>query len=229
LSHQKVTVGFILIFLGISSISQSIITADDAYLPPLNDNWLYVGGSGPGNYTSIQNAIDNASVGDTVFVYSGTYEGYVVINKAIHLIGEVKNTTSIIGYFAYTISLVTDGIEMRGFTILNNASRGEGVRIDSSYNIFTDNIIDIPNDRIRLFGSNNTFSANTIKNTYLYISGDDNIISDNTFINYLYEPLTNGLYGIYFMDCWNNNVSHNSFYNAGLYISLENVCNNVVT
>ena len=29
---------------------------------------LYVGGSGSGNYTSIQVAIDNASDGDTVFV-----------------------------------------------------------------------------------------------------------------------------------------------------------------
>jgi hypothetical protein len=30
---------------------------------------LYVGGSGEGNYTKIQDAIDNASKGDTVFVY----------------------------------------------------------------------------------------------------------------------------------------------------------------
>jgi hypothetical protein len=38
-------------------------------------NWLYVGGSGPGNYTKIQDAIDNASNGDTVFVFNGTYYG----------------------------------------------------------------------------------------------------------------------------------------------------------
>jgi len=36
-----------------------------------NGNTLYVGGSGPNNYTKIQDAIDNASNGDTVFVYSG--------------------------------------------------------------------------------------------------------------------------------------------------------------
>ena len=36
-------------------------------------NTLYVGGSGPNNYTSIQSAIDDAVDGDTVFVYSGTY------------------------------------------------------------------------------------------------------------------------------------------------------------
>ena len=32
-------------------------------------NTLYVGGNGSGNYTKIQDAIDNASDGDTVFVF----------------------------------------------------------------------------------------------------------------------------------------------------------------
>ena len=36
-------------------------------------NILYVGGSGPGNYTKIQDALDNATEGDTVYVYSNTY------------------------------------------------------------------------------------------------------------------------------------------------------------
>ncbi len=38
-----------------------------------NRNILYVGGTGPNNYTRIQDAIDNASDGDTIFVYSGIY------------------------------------------------------------------------------------------------------------------------------------------------------------
>ncbi|MCJ2512728.1 MAG: S-layer protein, partial [Candidatus Thermoplasmatota archaeon] len=33
---------------------------------------LYVGGTGPDNYTSIQGAVDAADLGDTVFVHSGT-------------------------------------------------------------------------------------------------------------------------------------------------------------
>ena len=56
-------------------------------------NTLYVGGSGPGNYTRIQDAIDNASNGDTVFVYDGIYDEYLEINRAIHLRGESKNNT----------------------------------------------------------------------------------------------------------------------------------------
>jgi len=34
---------------------------------------LYVGGNGPNNYTKIQDAIDDARDGDTVFVFNGTY------------------------------------------------------------------------------------------------------------------------------------------------------------
>jgi parallel beta-helix repeat protein len=222
-------VGLIFVLMGTSVFPLTATVIGKPSVPQLTGNWLYVGGSGPENFTTIQNAIDNASNGDTVFVFNGTYDGYVILNKAINLIGQDKNTTIIIGYFAYTISFVTDWVNMSGFTIMNNARRGEGVRIDSSHNTFTNNIIDIPNDRIRLFGHSNTFSANTVKNTYLYISGDDNIVSGNTFTNIYYSPLSNDLYGIYLMDCWNNIISNNSFFKAGIFISLENVCNNIVT
>ena len=52
----------------------------------LQGSWLYVGGSGPGNYTTIQEAIDNATDGDTVFVYNGSYFGHININKSISMI-----------------------------------------------------------------------------------------------------------------------------------------------
>ena len=60
---------------------------------------LYVGGSGPNNYTSIQQAIDNASDGDTIFVYddSSPYYEEIIINKSINLVGENRETTIIYG------------------------------------------------------------------------------------------------------------------------------------
>lgn len=188
--------------------------------PPTRGQWLYVGGTGPGNYTTIQDAIDDASEGDTVFVYHGTYVGYVVINKAISLLGEEKNTTCIMGYFAYTVSIVADGVTMSGFTIQNQGYRGEGLRIDSSSNTFTNNKIDMPNDRIRIAGDYNTFSRNNITNCYVYLSGENNTISENS--------ITNTEYGLYLMDAWDNIISDNSFFSSGLFISLENVCKNDV-
>jgi hypothetical protein len=58
---------------------------------------LYVGGSKPGNYTKIQDAIDNASDGDTVFMYSGRYNESIFINKSIVVCGQERNTTFIEG------------------------------------------------------------------------------------------------------------------------------------
>ena len=60
-------------------------------------NTLYVGGSGPNNYTKIQDAVDNASDGDTVYVFNGTYYENVFIGRSINLIGENKDTTIIDG------------------------------------------------------------------------------------------------------------------------------------
>lgn len=59
----------------------------------INGTTLYVGGSGPGNYTRIQDALDNTSDGDTVYVFSGSYQERLYISKSITLEGEDKNTT----------------------------------------------------------------------------------------------------------------------------------------
>lgn len=79
---------------------------------------LYVGGSGPGNFTTIQDAIDSASEGDQVFVFSGWYSENILINKSLVLTGEDKNTTSIVGGNGSEIIRIRDcRIELSGFTI----------------------------------------------------------------------------------------------------------------
>lgn len=47
-----------------------------------------------GDYDKIQDAIDNAIVGDTIRVFEGVYKENVVVNKSLTLIGNgTKNTT----------------------------------------------------------------------------------------------------------------------------------------
>ncbi|RLF45340.1 MAG: hypothetical protein DRN29_06910, partial [Thermoplasmata archaeon] len=76
------------------SAENEILSSND-----LNGNILYVGGSGTGNYSRIQDAIDDANDGDTIFVYSNSspYYEHIIINKSINLVGENKNTTIIDG------------------------------------------------------------------------------------------------------------------------------------
>jgi len=51
-------------------------------------NVFFVGGMGPSNYTYIQDAINDANDGDTIFVYNGTYYESLMISDDINLIGE---------------------------------------------------------------------------------------------------------------------------------------------
>ena len=99
-------------------------------------NWLYVGGNGPGNYSKIQDAIDNASEGDTVFVYSGLYHESIVINKSIVVSGEDRNTTYIVGDDTHTILnqsavvAITDAtVEFKGFSIQKTSYYTSGIGI----------------------------------------------------------------------------------------------------
>ena len=113
-------------------------------------NTLYVGGSGPNNYTSIQEAIDDAVDGDTVFVYddSSPYYENVVIHHRINLIGENKSTTIIDGQYTGDVVYISgDYVQLSGFLITNSGSQGfinnddAGIDLASDNNIITDNKI----------------------------------------------------------------------------------------
>ena len=98
--------------------------------------WLYVGGSGPGNYTRIQDAIDNASMGDTIYVYddSAPYLERLTINSTLTLLGE-NQTTTIINSTAedyYTIIAINaDDVFLSGFFIVLNG--GPGVEVFANH------------------------------------------------------------------------------------------------
>jgi len=111
-------VGIILLFVGTCIIPA---TAQDTEkpLPTSRGDWLYVGGNGPGNYTKIQDAINHASWGDTVFVYSGVYYEKITIDRALCLLGESRDTTIIanISDYGSLIDLSRSNITISGFTL----------------------------------------------------------------------------------------------------------------
>ncbi len=92
----------------------------------------------PNDYSTIQEAINNANEGDTIFVRNEIYHEHVIVNKTVSLIGENKNTTIIDGNQAGTVVTVTaENVSLNNFTIQN----GEiGLEIASNGNTITSNI-----------------------------------------------------------------------------------------
>jgi hypothetical protein len=214
-------------------------------MPVSNGNILYVGGTGTNNYTRIQDAIDNASDGDTVFVYDDSspyYEHNITIRKSISLIGEDKNTTIIDGEGTGKVVWIqddNDGVTISGFTIQKCGPFDytfthiyAGIYVKSSYNTIYDNII--INNGIGIIcldeeiGENyyNILNRNTIKNSVLGIAMIssinyqilDSYISNNEFGIYLrplYIPIQKVLYSSYS----NGRIYRNNFTNnnAGIF------------
>lgn len=184
---------------------------------------LYVDDDGFADYTVIQQAIDDSIDGDTIFVYSGTYNENLIITKSIDIIGEDKNST-IISYLDYTgstqfniIEIVGDKSRIENFTIKGPgySKYTVGIYINSSENRITNNIIfDL---RIGVFvweySKNNTVSNNDINGCVEGISlreSDGNEISKNK----LYSCTMYGLYLIWSDNniIKQNNVTDNNFY-----------------
>jgi parallel beta-helix repeat protein len=154
---------------------------------------LYVGGGGPGNYTSIQEAIDNCTSGDTIYVFAGTYAENVDTKlKKIILMGEDRETTFIEGQSTDPVLRIGNSdTTVKGFTlkgssdeiILQVATLCEDVYIQE--NIIENGIqgisLTIPTSRINIIG--NTIMSNVYvgiqvqTSTYSLIK--DNTITDN--------------------------------------------------
>jgi parallel beta-helix repeat protein len=159
-------------------------------------NTLYVGGSGPGNYTKIQDAVDHASDGDTIFVFhdSSPYRGVVLVTKSVTIQGENKNTT-IINSGGFNIS--ASNVTITGFTIQNSKT---GVYIyglgpPTCYNRVDNNIFLNVSDGVNVYSDWAFFNPNCTNYGY-------NIISNNVIL------YTTG-YGITIAHGQNNSVISN--------------------
>jgi parallel beta-helix repeat protein len=111
---------------------------------------LYVDKNDSGKYPSINRALAVARSGDTIFVYSDTYNENLIIFKKINLIGENKTSTIINGVGRGNIvTIIASGIVIENFTIQN--SQRSGIYIFSTNNIIKSNIISNNKKGITLF------------------------------------------------------------------------------
>ena len=193
---QSIVVSIILLFVGAGVVS-GLKTPMAGNPQPLG-TWLYVGGSGPGNYTSIQKAIDNSTNGDTIYVYNKTYnENLDTKLKKITLIGEDREITIVQGQGTNpTVKIGTNEVTVTGFTLigvtpepaievatLSNTvfinhnlvqAGGYGVKLDTSTNkiTITNNII---SDQIYAGIQASSTSYDVIKGNRIQNSGGQGI------------------------------------------------------
>jgi len=179
----------------------------DSYLPPAPvyniDNDTY--------HDTIQGAIDNASDGHTLSVLPGTYNGTLVIYKALTIYG-VMDTTFIDSQGVTTaVDITSNDVVLSGFSFLQSGTpvinmnsvngchiydlnitdgSGTGIRLSNSDNNLIENImafntLAVMDNGIGLFTSNN----NVVRNARLsdcithgiVISGNNNTVLDSTF------------------------------------------------
>jgi len=158
----------VVLFIGASVVSGLNISSKNN-TQPVHRGWLYVGGSGPGNYTHIQDAIDNASDGDTVYVYNGNYYENVIVNKTIDLVGQDRNDTIIDGggENGNVINISADWVNLNNFTVQNSSTEWSnygGVTLYITNHCIIENITSRNNDcGLLLISSNN----NTILSSYM--------------------------------------------------------------
>ena len=215
-----------MLFVPINSAYSDIsIQMDNKPINPSRGNTLYVGGSGPGNYTKIQDAIDDASDGDTVFVYndSSPYSD-VDIDKSINLIGEDKESTVIRGGEITTIDVSSDWVNISGFTIQTLET---GIFTHANYStIIGNNIFDALNGIWVEKSNNNIFSNNILMNNYyngIYlIHSSNNTISKNNFIST--ARCSMHIYYSNYNIISNNNISYGGNYGPGMWFEYSN-CN----
>ena len=169
----------------------------------LNGNTWYVGGSGPGNFSKIQDAIDNCSNGDTVFVYSGSYFENILINKSISLIGQNKSNTIIQGRKNRdVVTIVASNVLVENF-VLNTSElfiSKSGVKIYSDINN-----IKIKNNKIT-----NNFIGISIGEEYFY-DEITHVTIENNFIQ-------NDRNGVVLNYGFENTISNNTFIDNGIFI-----------
>ncbi len=177
--------------------------------------WYVDDDGGPGiDFTNIQDAIDAANDGDTIYVHNGTYNGNLYIWKSITLQGENPKETFVKLIQNNSSDIVVAGVEdvtVSGFTMISNT--------------FLFNPEEIHLSGIELNHANNCNVSNNIISDFWGGTGG----SELSFCNFTGNDISNNSYGVYVWNCSYSKMADNRVYSNGEGIAICGwSCNNTV-
>jgi parallel beta-helix repeat protein len=202
-------------------------------------------------YTSIQEAINHATEGDTLYVGQGQYLEHPWVNKSLNLVGENKENTILDGSSGGTVLYVNaDNISISDFKIQYSGCACSGycgINIESNHqniNITNNNVVSdgfaiqmVNVQKVLIIHNNITFS-----NDYCLVVHDSTQVSvvENNIVNNLYgidvensthvvfsnNNITNSQDGISFIGSANNTISGNIIASNAMYGIYLNQSNN---
>jgi nitrous oxidase accessory protein len=147
---------------------------------------LYVGGTGPGNYTTIQSAINDASPGDTIYVFKGIYTELIEVDKTLSLVGEDRDETVIDGMgLGYVVNITADWVNFTGFKVTGGRSDGY-----AAINLLGYKDCHIENNNV---SSNGEFGILLVWSNDTTVS--NNVLWDNYFGIHLWDSNGNDIVG----------------------------------
>ena len=219
------------------------------------ENILYVGGSGPNNYTNIQAAINAAENGYTIYVYPKQYNESIVINKSISLIGIVENEEKPVIHAEdnrSAVLILADGCILKAFVIMSqeiliSETNPPSCEIRSNYNIIENNTFMygwcsfylyesshniIKNNEITKGYWEGLFTRECTHNIFLYNKAVDNMGEGFFFCQernskIIGNTATKNLHGIEFLSSYNSTISFNHVYANQQYGIILDTCNNI--
>ncbi|MCX6667568.1 MAG: PKD domain-containing protein [Euryarchaeota archaeon] len=163
-------------------------------------NYLYRDGTAEHPYKGIQEAIDKASEGDIIYVFGGTYNEILSINKKLTLVGSIENGPTIINYIEedhkYAVEITADYVNFTGFNVTDSGNHIISYVKGALVHITSNNVI---------IQKNNITDCQNGWGIYLD-SSDGNLIKNN-FID-------NTTAGIYFSSSSTNDLVNNTISNC---------------
>jgi len=175
---------FISIFLLFSSIL--VLPVSSETVNATSNTWYVDDDGGPDiDFTCIQDAINASSDGDTIFVYNGTYNENIVINKSFLTLQGEDNENTIINSKKddKTIFITADNIQIKNFKIKNEYNNKNIYMHYLSQSIIEENKI-ISGRGITLYETNKVMIKNNYITNYIYIfSSNNNEINYNHIFN----------------------------------------------